>query len=237
MHQTSIYDFYPSEKEYIPSTVFFKHPSLYTKYDKVMDTYSIHASEDIWEGQLLMVEQGFVGDEQMIIQELQKPQHRKIVQDLYPRNQSVFDCLRKKNKTWYREKLKHNSWEHYETGDDIKMKKWECLFPYISRFNHSCSPTAGICRILSPNNTSTQYKIYFAVIATLDINEGDEIELCYGDNIGHGHTVFNWKCECGLYFNERKHLFSHNIKKAEHYVIDHVDTIEEIILEGEEKRI
>lgn len=228
--QMSLYDYYEGlNRERIPQTVVYKHNKITTKYNETTDSYSIIATEDIDEGEILMIEEGIIGPERDIVNILKQPKYQQIAQELYPRKRNVSSYLPRGKDKWIMDKVLHNHWDWYEPGDNKQMKGWSGLFPYISRFNHSCSPTATIARFLHKKNNKKENTGYFVVFASGDLFKDDEIYLSYGDDIGHGHVIFNWNCNCGLYYKERKHYFENNIKRAEHYLIQKVDEIQALI--------
>jgi len=176
----------------------FIHPHISFNYNEKTKQISTTAINPIDNGTLILLEEGIVGTTKQVIRQMSKEEELNNL--LYPReNNSDLDIIRKK--------YNHNAFEW-----DEKQKTYG-LFYTISRINHNCDPNVFVVEVTNLG------KPLFAVFSIKDIKKGDEIMLSYGDDVGHSnHTIFNWKCDCGLTDIERKKTFNKAQKSAHDYL-------------------
>jgi len=167
----------------------------------------IYATGPIEEGTLLCMEEAIIGSTNYVATVLS---HRlDIAEELYPR--ANFD---------FHDKVCHNTWEYEdEAYAPFSLEKKHALCPYISKFNHHCSPNASVETVCiskhfydNPEEASDNYVGGIVVYAVQDIEEGEEIYVNYGWDIGHtnSNSTFNWKCNCGLNKKTRSGIVNRN---------------------------
>ncbi len=175
---------------------------------------SIHATNDIKKGTLLLVEKGLVDTKQTLIQLIMKvAKLQEYCMNFYPRqdNEEVTPEI-------IRKKLNHNGWD----WENNRMG----MFFSLAMFNHSCTPNAFMVEMQINNS---HWYIYDALVALKDIKKGEEVTIIYNETAGHDCSIFNWNCECQMSFEQRKSNFVNAVKSSEKLVAIQEGKIQRLI--------
>ena len=193
--------------------VFDNYESLEYKNSILLSIYrnkqvGVYTTKDITKGTLLCIENGLIGSPKELEIILEKK--RNLSNHLCPRG-------RKHN---LKEKITHNSFDWFEKGDIEEWKDKNLLCPFISTINHNCIPNTGVTRFLKTldevdeelGEEIPEINGGLALYAVEDITKGSEITLSYDWTAGHGHSTFNWNCNCPHSLEERRKSFNTNSK-------------------------
>jgi SET domain-containing protein len=177
---------------YATDKLVFKHDTIECFVDH-MNNLSIIAGDSIPQGTLLCVEEGWIGSTCHLANIL--TYRLDVAEELWPRDQLDFY-----------DKVRSNTWEFLDEEAPLSLQKKHALFPFASKFNHSCQPNAHVmtCNLALYSDC---YTAGICVYAVKDIYNGQEVCVNYGYDVGHcDDSVFNWNCECGLNKKTRKRI-------------------------------
>ena len=231
--QKKLTDYYPSHKQdkliqsfhaftlygctkypYATDKLIFKH-DLIDCFVDCQNTLSIYAGDFISEGTLLCIEEGIIGSTPHIANVLTT--RIDIAEELWPRDD--FD---------FYEKVRSNTWEYMDDLAPMSLQKKHALFPFASKFNHSCTPNAHVITCGLPLYDN-EYVGGICVYAVKDIHNGQEVCVNYGYDVGHSEdTVFSWSCQCGLDKKTRKRIMRETYDYVETCYKEDRDMIEQV---------
>lgn len=213
-----------------PTFTIFKNRKIKFDFDTENDNRKIVASEDIYKGDLLIVEHGIndIIDEKNTSKELINRTALNLLynqdyyNELYPRNYKhnldsiINNIVDDENNytTSITDKISKNSFKHPIDND----KSLYVLFRDIVKFNHSISPNSNHHYIqINVPNIDIPIIIYF-IVCSKDILKGEEITINYGNG------YFNENIDLTDYNNKNQDYFKKNDNKIKKLIFKYINS-------------
>jgi len=217
-----------------PTHTIFKSKKISFVFDVENDNRKIIASDDIFEGDLLILEHG-IGDvvDKTVDNNVDTTNNRtalnllynpEFYKELYPRNHdhnidNIINNVNDDNINYsgaITDKISKNIFKHeIDTNKSLYV-----LFRDITNLNHSITPNANhhYLEVKIPN-LDIPIIIYY-IIASSDIIKGDEITINYGND------YFNENTDLSDYYDKKKPYFKKNDNKIKKLVFKYLNSLD-----------